>query len=45
MVAWQTGKAVVAKMELEESYDEIFCLEGRVERQALLIANDDNLTK
>ncbi len=33
MVAWQTGKAVVAKMELEESYDEIFCLEGRVERQ------------
>ena len=33
VVAWQTGKAVVAKMELEESYDEIFCLEGRVERQ------------
>ena len=33
MVAWQAGKAGVAKMELEASYDESYCLEGRVERQ------------
>ena len=33
MLAWQTGQAVVTKMELEVSYDESYCLEGRVERQ------------
>ena len=33
MVAWQAGQAAVAKMELEASYDESYCLEGRAERQ------------
>ena len=33
MVAWQAGKAAVAKMELEVSYDENYCLEGRAERR------------
>ena len=33
MVAWQAGKATVAKMELEVSYDENYCLEGRAERR------------
>ncbi len=33
MLAWQTGQAVVTKMELEVSYDESYCLEGRAERR------------
>ena len=33
MVAWQAGQAAVAKMELEVSYDENYCLEGRAERR------------
>ena len=33
VVAWHTGQAGVAKMELEASYDESYCLEGRAERQ------------
>ena len=33
MVAWQAGQAGVAKMELEVSYDENYCMEGRAERR------------
>ena len=33
VVAWQAGQATVAKMELEVSYDENYCMEGRAERR------------
>ena len=33
VVAWQAGQARVAKMELEVSYDENYCMEGRAERR------------
>ena len=41
MLAWQTGQAVVTKMELEVSYDESYCLEGRVERRRGATDRDD----